>query len=71
MEDSGLVCGNLNIADESWIAPNADRVIREATGADNLTVVRAPSEAGNLRTGIDAVDSCTCGCVPEMDMTIV
>jgi len=71
VENSGLVCGNLDVADESWVAPDTDGVIRESTSADDLTVVRAPSEAGDLRSSVDAVNSCTSGCVPEMNVTIV
>ena len=71
MENSGLVCGNLDVADECWVAPDTDGVIRESTSADDLTVVRAPSEAGDLRTGINAVDTSTGGGVPEVNVAIV
>lgn len=71
MENSSLVCWDLNVTNQSRITPDADRVVWEATGADNLTVVRAPSERGDLRTSVDAVDSCTGSGVPEVDVTIV
>jgi hypothetical protein len=71
MKDSGLVSRNLNIPNQSGVAPDAERVVGKAAGADNLTVMRAPSKRSNLRTSIDAVDTSACGCVPEVDMTVV
>jgi hypothetical protein len=62
---------DLNVADQGWIAPDAEGVVREAAGADNFAVMRAPSKRGNLRTGIDAVDTSTSGCVPEVDVTVI
>jgi hypothetical protein len=71
MENSSFVCGYLNVAHQGWIAPDAERVIREATGADNLTVVVAPSKACHLRPRVNAVGPRT-GCrVPEMDVSII
>lgn len=71
MKDAALVSRNLNVTDQSRVAPDAERVVREATGADNLAVVGAPAERCHLRTSINAVDSSTRGRVPEMDVTIV
>ena len=71
MEDSGLVGWDLDIANQSRVAPNADGVVWESTGADNLAVMRAPSETGNLGASVDAVNTCTGGGVPEVDVTIV
>ena len=63
--------GNLDVTDESAVAPDTEGVVGEATGTDDLTVARAPPEAGDLRTCVDAVDTGTrCG-VPEMDVTVV
>lgn len=62
---------DLNVTDKSGIAPNAERVIGEAAGANDLAVAGAPSETGDLRAGVDAVHSGTRGGVPEVDMTVV
>lgn len=71
VEDTALVGRDLDVADESGIAPDAERVVREATRADDLPVVGAPAEAGDLRTGVDAVDAGARGGVPEVDVTVV
>ena len=71
MKDSGLMRGNLNIANQGWVTPDAERIVGESTGADNLTVMRAPAKTGDLRTGIDAVDTCASSCIPEVDMTVL
>ena len=71
MKYPGLMCWNLDVAHQGWIAPDAERVVREATGADDLLVVRAPSKASNLRTGVNAVDSSTSCSIPEVNMTVV
>ena len=71
MKDSGLMRWDLNVANEGWVAPDTDRVIREAATADDLAIVGAPSEASNLRAGIDAVHSCASSCVPEVNVTVV
>ena len=71
MKHSGLVCRDLNIAYQGWITPDAERIVGEAAGADNLLVVRAPSKAGNLRTGVDTVNSGASRSVPEVDVTVV
>jgi hypothetical protein len=65
------MCWDLNVADQGRVAPDAKRVVGEAAGADNLTVVRAPSKAGDLGSSVDAIDASTSGGVPEMDVTIV
>lgn len=71
MENTGLVGWDLNVANQCWVAPDADGVVWEATGADNLLVVRGPSEGGDLGTSVDAVGSGTGGGVPEVDVTVV
>ena len=71
VKNTGLVSWNLNIANQGWVAPDADGVVWEAAGANNFTVVRAPSEAGNLGSSIDAVDTSTGGGVPEVDVTVI
>lgn len=71
VKDTGLVSWDLNIANQGWVAPDADGVVWEAAGADNLAIVRAPSETGDLRSGINAVDTSTGGGVPEVNVTIV
>lgn len=71
VKDSGLMCWNLNVAHQSRVAPDAEGVIGEAAGADDLTVVRAPSQAGNLRAGIDAVHSSTSCGIPEVNVTVI
>ena len=71
VKNSSFMSRDLNIADQGWVAPDADRVVGESAGADDLTVVRAPSEGCDLRTGVDAVDTRTGGCVPEVDVTVV
>jgi hypothetical protein len=65
------MCWDLNVADQSWVAPDAERVVGKAAGADDLTVVRTPSEAGDLGSSVDAVDTSTSGGVPEVDVTII
>lgn len=71
MKNTSLVGWDLDVADQGWVAPDADGVVWEATGADDLTVMGAPSEGGNLRTGVDAVDTSTSGSIPEVDVTVV
>ena len=71
VKNTGLVSWDLNVANQGWVAPDADGVVWEAAGANNFTVVRAPSEAGNLGSGINAVDTSTGGGVPEVDVTVV
>lgn len=62
---------DLDITDESWVAPNAEGVVRETAGADDLAVVVAPSQTGDLGACVDAVGAGTgCG-VPEVDVTVV
>jgi hypothetical protein len=71
VKNTGLMCWDLDIANEGWVAPDADRVVWEAAGADNLLVMWAPAEAGDLRTSIDTVDASTSGGVPEVDVAII
>ncbi|KFX95175.1 hypothetical protein O988_05932, partial [Pseudogymnoascus sp. VKM F-3808] len=71
VENTGLVGWDLDVADESWVAPDAERVVGEATGADDLAVVRAPAKRGDLGAGVNAVDAGTGGGVPEVNVTVV
>ena len=71
MENTSFVGRDLYIADQGRIAPNAERIVREAAGAYELTIVITELEAGHLRTSVDAVDSGTSGGIPEMDVPVV
>jgi hypothetical protein len=71
VEDTRLVGRNLHVLDTSGVAPDAQAVVREAAGADNLLVVGAPAKAGHLGVGSDVVDTGSSGGVPEVDLTIV
>ena len=71
VEHTSLVSGDLNVANQSRIAPDAERVVGEATGADDLAVVVAPAQGRDLGAGVDAVDTSTGGGVPEVNVTIV
>ena len=71
VENSRLVRRDLDIAYQGWVAPDAQRVIWEAAGADNLFVVVAPAEACHLGPSVDAVSASSGGGVPEMDVSIV
>jgi hypothetical protein len=71
VEDSGLMSRDLDVAHQRRIAPDAEGVVGEAAGADDLLVVGAPPKAGNLRPSVDAVHSCAGGGVPEVDVTVV
>ena len=62
---------NLDILDERWVRPDGDAVVWEAGSACDLLVVVAPSQAGDLAAGVDGVDACASGGVPEVDVTIV
>jgi len=65
------VSWNLNVLDKGWIAPDAQAVVWEARGRDNLLVRGGPSQAGDLRASVDAVDASARGGVPEVDHTVV
>jgi len=71
VKHSGLVGWNLNVAHQSWVAPDTERVVGETASANNFLVVRAPSKTGDLGASVDAVHSCPSGRVPEVDMTVV
>ena len=71
VEDSALVGGDLDVADESGVAPDAQGVVGKTARADDLAVVRAPAEAGNLRARVDAVDASARSRVPEVDVAII
>jgi len=71
VENSALMGRDFNVLDQSWVAPEADGVVGEATGTGNLLVLAAPSEGGNLRAGVDAVDTSTSGGVPEVNVSVV
>src|SRR6267378_3771662 len=68
---ASFVGRNLDVADQSRIAPDAQRVIWEPAGTDDLAVVIAPPQAGYLGAGVDAVRPGTGGSIPKMDVTIV
>ncbi len=71
VENPRFVRRDLDIAYQGWVAPDAQGVIWEAAGADNLLVVVAPAEACHLRAGVDAVSASSGGGVPEMDVSII
>lgn len=71
MKDTGFVSGDFDIADESWVTPDAQRVVGEPTGANNLAVVVAPAQAGHLRASVDAVGASTSSGVPEVNVTVI
>jgi hypothetical protein len=71
VEDSALVGRDLDSSDESRVAPDAEGVVGETARADNLAVVGAPAERGDLRAGVDAVDASARGRVPEVDVTVI
>jgi hypothetical protein len=71
VEDARLVGWDLHVLDAGGVAPDAEAVVREAAGGDNLLVVSAPAEAGHLGVGSNVVDASTGGGVPEVDLTIV
>jgi len=48
MKYSRLMCWDLHISDQGRVAPYAERVVWEATGADDLAIVVAPAEACHL-----------------------
>lgn len=68
---SCLVSGNLDISDQRWVAPDADRVVREPTGAHDLSVVVTELETRDLGAGVDAVDPGAGGAVPEVNVSVV
>jgi hypothetical protein len=71
VKNSALVGRDLNIFDKSWVAPDADRVVRETTCRSELLVLGRPPKRSDLRTSVDAVDPSTSGGVPEMNMSVV
>jgi len=71
VQDTGLVGRNLHVLHASRVAPDAERVVGEATSADNLLVVGAPSQAGNLGIRRNGVDASSGRRVPEMYLAIV
>ena len=64
MKDTSFVCRNFNVSNQAWVRPETDGVVGKATGAGDLSVVRAPAQAGDLRACVDAVDACTGRSVP-------
>lgn len=71
MKNPALVSGDLNIADKSRITPDAEGVVGETARADDLTIAARPSQTGDLRASVNAVDASTRGGVPEVDVTVV
>lgn len=68
---SALVGRDVDISHEGRVTPNAQGVVREAARADNLAVVRAPAQAGDLGPRIYAVYTSSRGRVPEVNVTVV
>lgn len=71
MEDTRLVSRNLDVLDQSWVAPDGEAVVWEARRRDQLLVAQRPAERGNLATSVDAVDASAGGSVPEVDHAVV
>jgi len=71
VQDTRLVGRDLDVLDKSRVAPDAQAVVREAGGRDDLLVARAPAERGDLAAGVDAVDASARGGVPEVNHAIV
>jgi hypothetical protein len=71
VENARFVGRDLHVLDARGVAPDAQAVVGEATGADNLLVVSAPAEGGDLGVGGDVVDASASGGVPEVDLTVV
>jgi hypothetical protein len=71
VQDTGLVGGDLDVLDKSRVAPDAQAVVGEARGRDDLLVAGAPAEGGDLAAGVDAVDASARGGVPEVDHAVV
>lgn len=71
MKNPCLMGWNLDVTHQCWVAPDAERIIGKAAGADDLAIMGAPSQAGHLRAGVNAVHSCSGSCVPEMNVTII
>ena len=62
---------DLSVLDTGGVAPDTQAVVGEATGADNLLVVGAPAQAGDLGVGRNVVDASTSSGVPEVDLTVI
>lgn len=71
VQNARLVGWNLHVLHARWVAPDAERVVRETASADDFLVVSAPSQASDLRVSGDVVDASSGGSVPEVDLTIV
>lgn len=71
MQHSALVSRDVDISHKGRIAPDGQGVVGEAARADNLAVVRAPTQAGDLRPRVYAVHPSSRGRVPEVDVAVV
>lgn len=71
MQHTGLVGRNLDVLDQSRVAPDGEAVVGEAGRGDDLLVRSAPAEGSNLASGVDAVDASARGGVPEVDVSVV
>ena len=70
VQDTGLVGWDLSTLDQAWIRPHAKLVVWESVGGNNLLVRGGPSQARDLRAGINGVDTSAGGGVPEVDVLI-
>ena len=66
VQDAALVGRNLDILDERRVAPDAERVVREARAADEFLVRGAPAQRGDLAGRVDRVDAGARGRVPKV-----
>jgi len=64
------VCGDLNVLDQSGVAPDGELVIRGPVARDNLAVVGGPLKRCDLGSGVDRVHTGASGSVPEVNLTI-
>lgn len=62
---------DLDVLDKSRVAPDAQAVVGEAGGRDDLLVAGAPAKRSDLATGVDAVYASARGGVPEVDHAVV
>lgn len=71
VQHPALVSGDVDVSHKGRVAPDSQGVVGETARADNLAVVRAPAQAGDLGARIDAVDASSRGGVPEVDVAVI
>jgi hypothetical protein len=71
VQHAALMGWNLSRLDQTWVCPDGDGAVGDAASGGNLTVVSAPSQAGDLAAGVNAIDASSSSGVPEVDLLIV